>query len=118
MNAADHNLNLERAAQRIARSRYVVALAGAGLSVESGVPTFRGPGGLWTKLGEPMMNGYEDFLRNPAAWWNEQQSQQANPDRAHFREAIERAKPNPGHFALADLEKMGILKMKAMMSMR
>ena len=75
MNAADHNLNLEQAAQRIARSRYVVALVGAGLSVESGVPTFRGPGGLWTKLGEPTMNGYEDFLRDPAAWWNEQQSQ-------------------------------------------
>lgn len=111
MNAADHNLNLEQAAQRIARSRYVVALVGAGLSVESGVPTFRGPGGLWTKLGEPTMNGYEDFLRDPAAWWNEQQSQQDNPDRAHFRESIERAKPNPGHFALADLEKMGILKM-------
>ena len=53
---------LERAADEAARLVYaaghVVALVGAGLSVESGIPPFRGPGGLWTKYGEPDMRGY------------------------------------------------------------
>ena len=44
---------LERAAECLARARYVIALTGAGLSVESGIPPFRGPGGLWTRHGEP-----------------------------------------------------------------
>ena len=109
MNSTDPNL--EQAAQHIVSSQYVVALVGAGLSVESGVPTFRGPGGLWTKLGEPSMNGFQDFVRDPATWWKAQKNQQRDPDRAHFREAIEKAKPNQGHYALADLEHMGILKM-------
>ena len=93
MNSTDPNL--EQAAQHILSSQYVVALVGAGLSVESGVPTFRGPGGLWTKLGEPSMNGFQDFVRDPATWWKEQQAQQRDPDRTHFREAIEKAKPGP-----------------------
>jgi len=109
MNASDSIL--EQAAQHILSSKYVVALVGAGLSAESGVPTFRGPGGLWTKLGEPSMNGFQDFLQNPEAWWKDQLDQQKDPDRTQFREAIENAKPNPGHYALADLERMGILKM-------
>ena len=103
--------SLEQAAQRIFESKYVVALVGAGLSAESGVPTFRGPGGLWTKLGEPSMNGFKDFLQDPEAWWKQQQAQQSDPERANFREAIERAEPNQGHYALADLERMGILKL-------
>jgi NAD-dependent deacetylase len=102
---------LDEAARLLVESRHVLALVGAGLSAESGVPTFRGPGGLWTKLGEPSMNGYQEFLGDPARWWREQQDQQADPDRTEFREAIERAEPNPGHYALADLERMGILKM-------
>jgi NAD-dependent deacetylase len=57
------------------------------------------------------MNGFQDFVRDPAMWWKEQQAQQRDPDRTHFREAIERAKPNQGHYALADLERMGILRM-------
>ena len=42
---------LDLAAELILGSKHVVALAGAGLSVESGIPPFRGPGGLWTKYG-------------------------------------------------------------------
>ena len=41
------------AAKVIANSHYTIALAGAGLSVESGIPPYRGPDGLWTKYGEP-----------------------------------------------------------------
>src|SRR6058998_2626897 len=62
---------LERAAQCLARARYVIALTGAGLSVESGIPPFRGPGGLWTKHGEPPMDGYQRFLKDPRRAWEE-----------------------------------------------
>ena len=98
------------AAQSLCDSSYTIALVGAGISVESGIPTFRGPGGLWTKLGEPFGNGYEDFLRNPEFWWLQNLDQQIDPERTKFREAIDRAAPNKGHFALVDLEKIGALQ--------
>ncbi|HXQ21221.1 MAG TPA: Sir2 family NAD-dependent protein deacetylase, partial [Candidatus Acidoferrales bacterium] len=63
--------DIERAADLLLRARHVVALTGAGLSVESGIPPFRGPGGLWTKHGEPPMNGYQRFLADPAQAWRE-----------------------------------------------
>ena len=44
---------LERAADILAAASHVVALTGAGISKESGIPTFRGPDGLWPKRGEP-----------------------------------------------------------------
>ena len=62
---------LEEAAQAITEAGYLTALAGAGMSAESGIPTFRGPGGLWTKYGEPDNLGYQRFLRDPQAWWEE-----------------------------------------------
>lgn len=102
--------SIEAAARLVVASRYVVALTGSGLSAESGIPTFRGPGGLWTRLGEPPMDGYRRFLADPEAWWRGQLEQQPDPARAEFREAIERARPNPGHYALADLETLGVLQ--------
>ena len=65
---------IESAARVILDSGYVVALIGAGLSTESGIPTFRGPGGLWTRLGEPSMRGCQQFLQDPAAWWHAAQA--------------------------------------------
>ena len=102
---------VEEAAKLIAGSSYAVALVGAGLSVESGVPTFRGPGGLWTRIGQPSMNGYKQFLADPAAWWEHQIDRDADPARTEFRDAIDRARPNSGHYALAELEVAGLLKM-------
>ncbi len=49
-------------------SSYVVALVGAGLSAESRIPTFRGPGDLWIKLGESSLRGNQQYLDDPAAW--------------------------------------------------
>ena len=46
----EFSASLDRAAGLILQSKHVVMMAGAGLSVESGIPPFRGPGGLWTKL--------------------------------------------------------------------
>jgi len=100
--------DIEAAAKLLAGARHVVALTGAGMSVESGIPPFRGPGGLWTKYGEPPMNGYERFLADPAAAWRERLSP-SGPMRELW-ETLHRAQPNPGHLALVQLEELGILK--------
>lgn len=99
---------IDAAARALLRARYVIALTGAGLSVESGIPPFRGPGGLWTKHGEPPMNGYELFLADPKRAW-EQRLNPAGPMR-ELAERLDAARPNPGHLALAELEAMGIVR--------
>jgi NAD-dependent deacetylase len=100
--------DLEAAARCLRDARYVIALTGAGLSVESGIPPFRGPGGLWTKHGEPPMNGYQRFLADPRKAWEER----LNPS-GPMRElwsALNAAEPNAGHRALVELEEMGIVQ--------
>jgi NAD-dependent deacetylase len=99
---------LEAAAECLARARYVIALTGAGLSVESGIPPFRGPGGLWTKHGEPPMNGFQIFLADPRRAWEERLNP-TGPMRELW-DALAAARPNPGHDALVELEEMGVLR--------
>ncbi|MBI2855868.1 MAG: NAD-dependent deacylase [Chloroflexi bacterium] len=101
---------IEEASRLILQSSHVVALVGAGMSVESGIPPFRGPGGLWTRIGEPSMNGYQRFLADPEGHWRDILNPDMEGPRAQFRAAIEKARPNPGHYALAELEDMGVLK--------
>lgn len=96
------------AVSEIERASYVIALTGAGLSVESGIPPFRGPGGLWTKYGEPPMNGFERFLADPRQAWEERLNP-SGPMRELWK-ALAAAKPNAGHRALVELERMGILR--------
>jgi NAD-dependent deacetylase len=100
--------NYEQAARILLNSRYVIALTGAGLSVESGIPPFRGPGGLWTKYGEPPMNAYQLFLENPKKAWEERLDPKGPLHELGV--SLARAKPNPAHLALAGLERSGILK--------
>jgi NAD-dependent deacetylase len=99
---------LERAASLVATSRYSIAFVGAGLSAESGIPTFRGDGGLWTRFGEPDGRDWERFKRDPAAWW--QRQEKLRPGRDEFAIALANARPNPGHLALAELERQGIVR--------
>jgi NAD-dependent deacetylase len=89
-------------------SRHVVALVGAGLSVESGIPPFRGPGGIWTRHGEPDMLGYERLREDPRRWWEERM----NPSEAELEltVALTQATPNAGHVALRELEEAGNLR--------
>jgi NAD-dependent deacetylase len=94
------------AADVILRAKYPIALTGAGMSVESGIPPFRGPGGLWTKYGEPPMNQFQRFMENPKKAWEERMSRQND----ELFKPLKVAKPNPGHTAFAELEAMGVLK--------
>jgi len=84
----------------IHRSSRVVALTGAGISVESGIPDFRSKGGLWERF-EPMEYAtIQAFRRNPAKVWQLIKEM----DRM-----LTAARPNPAHQALAALEAQGLL---------
>src|SRR5205823_7474945 len=102
------NDDIRRAAQALLSAHYVMALTGAGISVESGIPPFRGPGGLWTKYGEPPMDGYQRFLQDPKKAWEERLAPTGASQ--EIRETIARAEPNPGHAAFVTLEEMGVLR--------
>lgn len=108
MSSAAQLSDLERAVEIVLNARYVVALTGAGLSVESGIPPFRGPGGLWTKYGEPPMNGFQRFLADPKKAWQERLNPQG-PMRELWK-TLAAAAPNPGHQALVQLEALGVLR--------
>ena len=103
---------IQQAAALIDRARYVVALAGAGLSAGSGIPTYRGVGGLWTQHGTPPLLSYQEFANDPAAWWRARLAAEKDPSHPVFqmKHAVDRATPNAGHLALAELERRGILR--------
>ncbi len=90
---------IERAAQALRTSRKTIALTGAGISAESGIPTFRDAGGLWDKYDPEEYATIDAFRRDPAKVWQMMRD---------FTE-LKNAKPNPGHTALAQLEQMGFL---------
>ncbi len=98
--------SLGEAVRILRESRYVVSLIGAGISAESGIPTFRGPGGLWTRMGEPSSNQYQQFLEDPKGWWRQRMQAQANGSNSNW----DTAQPNPAHYALAELEGMGVMR--------
>ena len=92
---------VKKAAAALAASKKVVALTGAGISVESGIPPFRGKGGVWEKF-DPMEYAHIDaFLNNPEKVWREFLKL--------LKETLDRAVPNEAHNGLARLEKMGRL---------
>ena len=77
-------------------ARYVVALTGAGVSAESGIPTFRdAQTGLWAQYSPEELATPQAFRRNPKLVWEWY---------TWRRELVGQAKPNPGHLALAELE--------------
>ena len=74
----------------------VAVLTGAGISAESGVPTFRGPGGLWRNYNVQELATPEAFARDPRLVWEWYDWR---------RVIIAKAQPNPGHLALVELER-------------
>jgi len=82
--------------QALRAARHIVASTGAGISAESGVPTFRdAQTGLWSQFRPEELATPEAFQQNPKLVWDWY---------AWRRELVGRAEPNPGHRALAALE--------------
>ncbi|MFQ5568986.1 MAG: NAD-dependent deacetylase [Rhodothermales bacterium] len=80
---------------RLAHAQRVAVLTGAGISAESGIPTFRDPGGLWKQFKPEELANVRAFLNNPElvqGWY------------MHRRSIAREKAPNPGHRALVDLE--------------
>lgn len=100
-----------RAASDLICSKHAIALTGAGISTESGVPDFRGPKGIWTTDKEAEAKAYERyelFLRDPRAYWEEILGGKGGY--GGFYDRFREAKPNPGHYALAELADLGLIK--------
>jgi len=96
------NDQIQQTAEIIVSSKYVVALTGAGISVESGIPPFRGKGGLWEKF-DPMEVGHiQSFMENPERVWRLLISE--------MKDILTEARPNPAHYGLARLGSLGKLK--------
>ena len=104
--------SIPAAAALLSAARYAIALTGAGLSVESGIPSFRGPGGLWTRYGPPGNLSYREFVRDPQGWWERRLRDEVTPGNPTYdlKAAVDNAAPNPGHLALAELEASGVIK--------
>lgn len=81
---------------RLKSAKRVAALTGAGISTESGLPTFRG-GGLWQKYKAEDLASIDGFLQKPEVVWEWYE---------YRRSIYANAQPNSGHRALADLEKI------------
>ncbi len=91
----------EKAAQIIVAARRCVAFTGAGISVESGIPPFRGENGLWNKY-DPITFDIGYFMENTANSWA--------AIRDIFYDLFGQVFPNAAHYALAEMEARGIIK--------
>lgn len=86
---------IERAVAALHNARHVCVITGAGVSAESGVPTFRDAlTGHWSKFNPEDLATPDAFARNPRFVWDWYESR---------REMVRRVQPNPGHYALAEL---------------
>lgn len=94
----------------IARSDHAVAMTGAGMSVESGIPPFRGADGLWTRYGTPPMDAYSRFKADPQGYWHREMNREIDAHILELRSALAAAKPHAGHLALASMVRAGALK--------
>ena len=85
----------EHLIEKLSTADNVAVLTGAGISAESGVPTFRGEGGLWKNFKPEELANVDAFMRNPKLvweWYN------------YRKKLISDVNPNPGHYALVKME--------------
>lgn len=83
--------------ESLSNAESVVVLTGAGVSAESGIKTFRDPDGLWAKFNPMELASVNGFMSNPQRVWEWYQFR---------REVVNNAQPNPGHYAIAEMEKL------------
>ncbi len=99
----EHELDAlaDKVADLIIQAGRVVIFTGAGISTESGIPDFRSPGGIWDRF-DPDDFTYQKFVRDPEARRRQWQM---------LREGglIDKAEPNPAHYAIAELDGLGKL---------
>jgi NAD-dependent deacetylase len=81
---------------KLKNAKKIVFVTGAGISQESGIPTFRGTEGLWRKYDPMQLATIDAFYDDPKLVWEWYEDRRKN---------ILQSKPNPGHFAIAELEK-------------
>ena len=93
--------HIDNATNALLNSNYTIVLTGAGISVESGIPPFRGEGGLWTKY-DPSLFTLSYFMNNPEHSWEVLKK--------IFYESFKNMKPNIAHVILSIMERKGYLK--------
>jgi NAD-dependent deacetylase len=82
--------------EKLKSAKKIVFFSGAGISAESGIPTFRGKDGIWNKLNPEELANFNAFIRNPKLVW----------EWYNYRKSIiHQSKPNAGHVAIAEMEK-------------
>lgn len=94
--------SIEQAADILVHAKSAIALTGAGISVESGIPPFRGKGGLWEKIDPMKVAHIDSLMSDPTMVWE--------IIIKDMKIILDKASPNPAHTGLVDLEQMGILK--------
>lgn len=99
--ASERGISYREVARAILSRRNCVALTGAGISVDSGIPAFRGAQGMWNRYDPMEYATLGAFRRNPEKVWGML---------AEMMELLRRATPNPAHQALAELEHAGLLR--------
>ena len=92
---------IDRVAELIIEAKKVVVFTGAGISTESGIPDFRSPGGIWERF-DPEDFTYQKFLSDP-------ESRRLHWQLFHGGGLTGGAEPNPAHYAIAELDKLGKL---------
>lgn len=90
---------LENAAKEIATKGKVLIFTGAGISIESGIPTFRGNGGLWDRV-DPSFCEIDYFTAHPQEAWEKLKH--------YFYESYGTARPNPAHISCAEMQNAGV----------
>jgi NAD-dependent deacetylase len=86
----------ERILDRLRSANHVSVLTGAGVSAESGIPTFRGTGGIWEKYDYTKLATRQGFKEDPRLVWEWYQLRQVE---------IAKARPNPAHDVIAEMER-------------
>ncbi|MFX0002582.1 MAG: NAD-dependent deacetylase [Candidatus Hodarchaeota archaeon] len=93
--------SIRKASELLFYSKHSIVLTGAGISTESGIPDFRGNSGIWKKYKPEIYGSFQSFLADPSKFWK--MAQEIAP-------TLFNAEPNPGHYAIVDLEKLNIIK--------